>query len=845
MASASLDYDPRLFEDPLSAVYALAAADLTSAVQLSAELIASFLVTIGSNARYRKDVLETAAEITETVLDKSKNSKEEGGRLRARFEASTKGGETPFGSAKAWADGFEDIETLNEPALVEQERKLNVADVSKDAKEIQSTNLNFRATRKAMFGEIGKEFKMVIREEVDDSILGKADYDNSPRIQKVCWLQPFDAKNSVKKGRREYPKTGDLPETNKLSPAISIGFHDVGFTLDEFPNRIKEIVSPGAYIDPGSRQKANDKTVLAWDGTIPLPKELFDIYGFNTQPSFKLNGLKGELLAGNEMRITLDLTYSGERTTYTMTRTVSQEHKGGGLDYCAGNPEKRAWFTEHSRGPPTKDAYLFVLLKELGDFLQVIYAKLYMGHANPQICLFTNDKTVLGRCFKVGVPVCFRPLIKETEEKKRWENLGQCYYFFPHFDPILQRKSLKLTYQTQCIQHNSKVKTTIARALLNQGTRHDDGMVYYISCGGQDITEIGGTAGEYPTIRKYLSEDIVSAIDAATKWLDVCIGTLVDVNTDESVEQCKGLAARATAEIVCNEVMEISKLRSLFKPSSVTVPAGVPALVDPVADEFRRTGRRLNDHILFLSSKQAKKGAAARAARKRGGGTKSSASRTTLKSKPKSNSKSVRHPISVKYPLPSIKKRNHDIEIDTNQTTTGMFYDLSFLLIQRNYMKFLLPLMTMDHYEASQIKDFYEEYLHDLAYEFLCYSYNYLNYVGRAPIYVPIVSELLTEFIKTKTGEQEAPTLEEFQRFYRTIETKEMGLLEEEEEEEEVIGERSPVKKSKGPIVYEKIVSSVRRRSHKPSKRHSRVPEEEGSPFVAGGGKRKRNRTRR
>ena len=248
MASGKIeDYDPRLFEDPLSAVYALAAADLTSAVQLSSEMIASFLVNIGSNARYRKDVLETASEITETILDRSKNSKEKGEILRERFEASTKGGETPFGSAKAWADGFEDIEKLNEPALVEQERRLNVADVSKDAKEIQSTNANFRATRRAMFGEIGKEFKMVIREEVDDSILGKADYDNSPRIQKVCWLQPFEALNSVKKGRREYPKTGDLPETNKLSPAISIGFHDVGFTLDEFPNRIKEIVSPGAY----------------------------------------------------------------------------------------------------------------------------------------------------------------------------------------------------------------------------------------------------------------------------------------------------------------------------------------------------------------------------------------------------------------------------------------------------------------------------------------------------------------------------------------------------------------------------------------------------------------------
>ena len=484
-----------------------------------------------------------------------------------------------------------------------------------------------------------------------------------------------------------------------------------------------------------------------------------------------------------------------------------------------------------------------------------------MGRANPQICLFTNDKTVLGRCFKTGVPVCFRPLIKETEEKKRWENLGQCYYFFPNFDPTLQRKSLKLTYQTQCIQHNSKVKTTIVRALLNQGTRHDDGMVYYISCGGQDITEIGGTAGEYPTIRKYLSEDIAPAIDAATKWLDLCIGTLVDVDTDESVEQCKVLAARATAEIVCNEVMEISKLRSLFKPSTAPVPAGVPALVDPVADEFRRTGRRLNDHILFLSSKQAKKGAAARRAKEerkrgghRGGGTKPSAARTTSKSKPKSNSKSVGRSFSVKAPLPSIKKRyppvRPDIEIDTNQTTTGMFYDLSFLLIRRNYMKFLLPLMTMDHYEASQIKDFYEEYLHDLAYEFLCYSYNYLNYVGRAPIDVNIVSGLLTEFIKTKTGEQDAPTLEEFQRFYRTIETKEIERLEEEEEEdEEEIGEHSPVKKSvrpsKGPIVHEIISSFHRKRAHTSSKRPSRVPEEEGSPFVAGGGKRRRNRTRR
>jgi len=166
-------------------------------------------------------------------------------------------------------------------------------------------------------------------------------------------------------------------------------------------------------------------------------------------------------------------------------------------------------------------------------------------------------------------------------------------------------------------------------------------------------------------------------------------------------------------------------------------------------------------------------------------------------------------------------------------------------------------LMTMDHYEASQIRDFYEEYLHDLAYEFLCYSYNYLNYVGWAPIYVPIVSELVKEFIKIKTGEQEAPTLEEFQRFYRTIETKEIKRLEKEEEEEnkeyeegeeyEKVG--SPVKKSvrssKGPIVREIVSSFHRRRSRKPSKRPLRVPEEESEPFVAGGGKRRRNRTRR
>jgi hypothetical protein len=104
--------------------------------------------------------------------------------------------------------------------------------------------------------------------------------------------------------------------------------------------------------------------------------------------------------------------------------------------------------------------------------------------------------------------------------------------------------------------------------------------------------------------------------------------------------------------------------------------------------------------------------------------------------------------------------------------------------------------------------------------------------------------------MKTKTGEKEVFTLEEFQRFYRTIETKEMGLLEEEEEYEDVLGERSPIKKSvrsssKGPIVHEIKSSFHRRISRKPSKRPSKVPEEESEPFVAGGGKRKRNRTRR
>jgi len=709
-----------------------------------------------------KKIAEKAAELEGIILETTtpSASKAKLEDLRAEFDEATKGGATPFGSGKAWADALEDIQALKEPPLIEQERQLNAADVSKDADDIQAFNPNFRATRKAMFGEIGKSYKLVIDEIVDIRILGNVDYDKSPRIQKVCWLQPFSAKNSIKKGRRQYPKTGDLPITNKLPDAIAYAFHDVGFTLEEFQRGIQEVVSPASYIDPGSRQKATDANVIAWDGTIPLPKELFDIYGFNTQPTFKVHGFKGELLSGKEMRITIDLTYNSERTLYTTVRTVAQGHKGGGIDYCAGNATKSAWFTEHERTSPTQDSYLFVLLKELGDFLQVVYTKMYMGHANPQICMFTNDRTVLGRSYKMGVPVCYMHSIKKLE--RIYENLGQCYYFRPNFDPSEQRRSLKLTYQKQALEHNEKVKFSIFRALDIQGTKADYGDVFYITCGGQDLTNIDGDAKGYPTIRNYLISLAEEAINNANTWLDMSIGRFVDTDTDESVETCKLLAARATAEIICNDVLEINKLRSLFKSVSLPPIPGIPPLVDPVAEEFRRSGKKLNDYIYFLSQQSPKKGASARRERgRKAGGGLGRPSTSTKRNVSKSRNHTMRR-VSVK---PSIVKRD--------QPLTGQFYDLSLALLQKEYSSQLVPLMKMDYYDDGQIEEFQEEYWYDLAYEFLSYIYNYLNYVGRTPVHTQMVSFLIDMFMEIKIEGNEPLTIEEFELAYRSLEAKE------------------------------------------------------------------------
>ena len=865
-------FDPRYFDDPITAACALASAQMNNGLTLSVELIASLLVASSHEPEQMKMVEKMAAEkaaelkgiILEAVApDASKASEAKLEEVQREYKQATKGGATPFGSGRAWADALEDIELLDERPLIEQERQLNAADVSKDANDIQSANSNFRATRKAMFGEIGKQYLQVIKDVVEDGVLGKANFDKSPRIQKVCWLQPFDSKNSVKKGRREYPKTGDLPLTNKLPDAICIAFHDVGFTLDQFQRRITEIVSPAAYIDPGSRQKANDTNVKAWDGTIPLPKELFDIYGFNTQASFKVHGFKGEVLAGNEMRITLDLTYNGVREAYTTVRTVNQDHKGGGIDYCAGNVTKSAWFTDHATEVPSKDSYLFVLLKELGDFLQVIYAKMYMGHANPQVCMFTNDKTVLGRCYKTGVPVCYQHHMEKAD--KVYENLGQCYYFRPNFDPTEQRKSLKLSYQKQAIENNEKVKLTIIRALAIQGTKADYGDVFYITCGGQDITNVDEGSARHPSIRAFLLSIAEDAINGANQWLDACIGTRLDADTDESVEECRLLAARATADIVCNEVLEINKLKSLFKPISMPPIAGIEPLVDPIAAEFKSSKRKLNDYILYLSQQLPKKGAAARSARgRRVGGQRHVGGVGKRSGVSKSRNVSVK---SVRAPL----------EVNTDQPITGIVYDITLRILYRKYSSHVAELMRIDYYEPSQLFEFYTEYLNNLAYEFLCFIYNYLNYVGRTPTHTGIITILLELFIRVKLERMESPSLEEFQSFYNKIEAKEIERLEKEEDEDERLTETLSSVRTvvRLPIVPEKGsfgLGSHRRPgpSHGPSrlgrtgptrtpsrtpasqlrlslkkKKGSLAPVHEEEERKAGGKRRRRHKTRR
>ena len=223
--------------------------------------------------------------------------------------------------------------------------------------------------------------------------------------------------------------TDAIDPANSLPISIVRGVWDSGanpFNISEF---IKQLINLGSYADPFSRTKPSDNRVfvMLYDG-YEITENTLMALGFRNG-SFSVNSIKGTLDAGNNMEYFITIQRGFEIKHFKAIigpnfvpveqfREVKNDgtaKAGGlqfppGLDFFAGNPDKNTWFNENTDAAVSWASILIVLIKELGDFLQVLYLKLLAGEYNPneykRHCMFTTDDVVAARSRLLDLLCC-------------------------------------------------------------------------------------------------------------------------------------------------------------------------------------------------------------------------------------------------------------------------------------------------------------------------------------------------------------------------------------------------------------------------------------------------------
>ena len=245
-------------------------------------------------------------------------------------------------------------------------------------------------------------------------------------------------------------EAGNLVEKS-LPETYQFAFHDSGDTPGLIQGDIKQILTPGSYIDPFDRVKEGIRAPN--DGSTDLTQ-----YGFDGLI------LKWEWLPEDKCQVTIRM---GD-INLTEIRNKEHDHDGESTDYFVGNDKKNAWFNSPTGNQIAIDAKKYILCKELGDTTQATFAKyLYdqseSGYNTTNSCLFTLDNILAVRCKLLEVPCCAKDYGKaadSTEEKYR-----RLLFFRPIGDPVEITRTRNILAINEAIKHNNASKFAITKIL--------------------------------------------------------------------------------------------------------------------------------------------------------------------------------------------------------------------------------------------------------------------------------------------------------------------------------------------------------------------------------------------
>lgn len=198
------------------------------------------------------------------------------------------------------------------------------------------------------------------------------------------------------------------------------------------------IITPAALIDPCSR-KHNEDNLVEGETIEEIMNYSLDVNSIRAAAlDTCINGPITCENAGENWKITIPLVKGGPLELLFNKET----HLEQGTDYTSGNPHKNQKIFEllQAARPNLSEVELYILVKELGDFLQVLWVNVLIANnnkftsANTIVC--TSDSIVLYRCIISGIGCIF----KESK-------LDTATYYLPN----IAKGPLKMAMEQQTI----------------------------------------------------------------------------------------------------------------------------------------------------------------------------------------------------------------------------------------------------------------------------------------------------------------------------------------------------------------------------------------------------------
>ena len=459
-----------------------------------------------------------------------------------------------LGTKEKYDEAILHIQSLN---VEEINRYINVCDSIKDALEdppISIVDSKFKNVLSKLYGiDIVSDQRFrgprntiawePLLNTIKDSIKNNPEYGTVSPV-KLCFLRNLSASEIQDKMARrpnKYPEEGDPEHPLTILPlTVNYAIQESGFAPSVYNPAIQTIITPASYIDPASRAKLADPNTAGYSGDL-IPNVAFKVLGFEKA----ITSFKGVIQADNGLHIEM----ARPSGSYTIQRTAEYGHKpyqADQPDYFVGNTLKNTWFN----GFNDDTAQMYILCKELGDTLQVIYAKLIMGKdTNMALCVFTVDQTVVARCRELGVPVCYQGM-DPSDKKHSYYNLAKALYY-PHtaLNEGALFESLKSLYCNTSIRYNTTLIASIKKFVRSR---------------------------RFTIVARVFFNEIIKNIEEANAKLT----GLVEYDSSVSIDSIKKQALEYQAVRIIQEKTEFQDAQLVSNTTRLFIGTGIPDILN-------------------------------------------------------------------------------------------------------------------------------------------------------------------------------------------------------------------------------------------------------------------------